>query len=83
MRAGRVVRHSVEAGNDPVAEAQCGLTVEPQSPEAVVRGLRELAARTPAERLAMGARGRDYVLENHAYPVLAARFIAAVSGGSR
>ena len=82
MMAGRVVLHSVEAGNDPVADARCGLTVEPQSPEAVVRGLRELAARTPVERMAMGARGRDYVLANHSYPVLAARFIAAVAGRS-
>ena len=33
--AGRVVLHSVEAGNDPVAEAGAGLTVPPEDAEAV------------------------------------------------
>jgi glycosyltransferase involved in cell wall biosynthesis len=72
------VLHSVEAGNDPVAEAGCGLTVPPEDPAAVADGLRRLAALSPAERRAMGERGRAFVLANHTYPVLAARFLDAV-----
>ncbi len=79
MMAGCAVLHSVEAGNDPVAEAGCGLTVAPESAAAVAEGLRQLVAKTPAERRAMGERGRAFVLANHTYPVLARRFIAAVS----
>lgn len=79
MMAARPVLHSVEAGNDPVAEAGCGLTVAPESPAAVAEGLRALAARSPEEREAMGARGRAYVVANHTYRVLAQRFIEAVS----
>ena len=79
MMAGCAVLHSVEAGNDPVAEAGCGLTVVPESAAAVVEGLRVLAATPPAERRAMGERGRAFVLANHTYPVLARRFIEAVS----
>ncbi|HWH83127.1 MAG TPA: glycosyltransferase family 4 protein [Burkholderiaceae bacterium] len=79
LMAGRAVLHSVEAGNDPVAEAGCGLTVAPESAQAVADGLRALAAKTPAERAAMGARGRAFVLAHHSYPVLAQRFIDAVS----
>ncbi len=79
MMACCAVLHSVEAGNDPVAEAGCGLTVAPESPAAVAEGLRSLAAKTPAERRAMGERGRAFVLANHTYPVLARRFIEAVS----
>lgn len=79
MMAGAPVLHSVEAGNDAVAEAGCGLTVAPESPAAVVDGLRRLAALPPAERRAMGERGRAFVLANHTYPVLARRFIEAVS----
>jgi glycosyltransferase involved in cell wall biosynthesis len=78
MMARRAVLHSVEAGNDPVAEAGCGLTVVPESPAAVVVGLRELAACTAAERAAMGERGRAFVVAHHSYAVLAARFIEAV-----
>jgi glycosyltransferase involved in cell wall biosynthesis len=78
MMASVPVLHSVEAGNDPVAEAGCGLTVEPESPTAVAQGLRRLAALSAAQRRAMGERGRAYVLANHAYPVLAQRFIEAL-----
>ncbi len=78
MMAGRAVLHSVEAGNDPVAEAGCGMTVAPESAEAVVRGLRELAALTPEARGAMGARGRAYVVATHSYRALAQRFVDAM-----
>jgi glycosyltransferase involved in cell wall biosynthesis len=78
MMAGCVVLHSVEAGNDPVAEAGCGLTVPPEDASAVAEGLRRLAALPAAERAAMGLRGRAFVLAEHTYPVLAQRFLAAV-----
>ena len=78
MMAGRAVLHSVEAGNDPVAEAGCGVSVPPEDAAAVARGLRELAARSPAERAAMGERGRAFVQARHTYPVLARRFLDAV-----
>jgi glycosyltransferase involved in cell wall biosynthesis len=80
MMAGCAVLHSVEAGNDPVAEAGCGLTVPPESAAAVADGLRRLAALPAGERRAMGARGRAHVLAKHAYPVLAQRFLHAVEG---
>jgi glycosyltransferase involved in cell wall biosynthesis len=78
MMAGVPVLHAVEAGNDPVADAGCGLTVAPESPHAVVEGLRRLAALPARERQAMGERGRAFVLANHSYPVLARRFIEAL-----
>ena len=78
MMAGCAVLHSVAAGNDPVAEAGCGLTVPPGSAAAVVEGLRALAAMPLPQRQAMGQRGRAFVLAHHAYPVLAQRFIDAV-----
>lgn len=79
LMAGCVVLHSVEAGNDPVAEARCGLTVPPEDAQAVADGLRTLAALPPEDRAAMGERGRAFVQAEHTYPVLARRFLAAVS----
>jgi glycosyltransferase involved in cell wall biosynthesis len=78
MMAGCAVLHSVEAGNDPVAESGCGLTVAPVDPAAVADGLRKLAALPADQRRAMGERGRTYVLAHHTYPVLAQRFLDAV-----
>jgi glycosyltransferase involved in cell wall biosynthesis len=72
------VLHSVEAGNDPVAEAQAGLTVLPEDAQAIAAGYRQLAALPAAERAAMGRRGRAFVLAHHSYPVLAARFLEAL-----
>ena len=78
MMASLPVLHSVAAGNDPVAESDCGVTVAPESAVAVADGLRRLAAETPAARRAMGLRGRAFVLANHTYPVLAKRFLEAI-----
>ena len=78
MMARCPVLHAVEAGNDPVAEAGAGLTVEPESAAAVADGLRRLAATPAAERRALGERGRAFVLAHHTYPVLAQRFVDAV-----
>ena len=78
MMAGCAVLHSVEAGNDPVAAAGCGLTVAPESPEAVADGLRRLAGLAPEQRRAMGERGRAFVLAHHSYPVLARNFVDAL-----
>jgi glycosyltransferase involved in cell wall biosynthesis len=78
MMAGCVVLHAVEAGNDPVAEAGCGLTLPPGDAAAVAAGLMQLAALPAAERRAMGERGRAFVQAHHTYPVLAQRFLDAI-----
>ena len=78
MMAGLPVLHSVEAGNDPVSEAGCGLTVPPESAIAVAEGLRRMAAMPAEARRAMGERGRAFVCAHHSYPVLARKFVEAV-----
>ena len=79
MMAGVPVLHSVDAGNDPVAEAGCGLTVAPEAPSAIAAGLRQLAAASAEERRAMGQRGRQFVRAHHSYAVLARRFLEALA----
>ncbi len=80
MMAARPVLHSVEAGNDPVADAGCGLTVAPQDPVAVAKGIRALMEMPAAQRLAMGQRGKAYALRNLSYPVLGQRFLKILAG---
>lgn len=77
MMAARPVLHAVEAGNDPVAEAGCGLTVAPENPQALARGVRALQALDHEQRAAMGQRGKTFVLEKLTYPVLSRRFLTA------
>jgi glycosyltransferase involved in cell wall biosynthesis len=80
MMAGCPILHSVEAGNDPVADACCGLTVPPESPELIADGLLKLTELSSAERVAMGLRGQTYVKANHTYSVLAQKFLSIMQG---
>jgi glycosyltransferase involved in cell wall biosynthesis len=77
MMAARPVLHSVLAGNDPVSEARCGLTVAPEDPIATANGIRSLLSMNEEARKAMGQRGKDFVSKNRTYPVLAERFLTA------
>lgn len=77
MMAARPILHAVEAGNDLVAEADCGLTVAPENPEAAASGIRTLLKLSDTERRVMGNRGKNYVLTNLAYPILSERFLDA------
>ena len=79
MMAGVPVLHSVEAGNDPVAEAGCGLTVAPESAAAVAEGLRRLAALRRASAARWASAAAPSCCAHHTYPVLARRFLEAVS----
>lgn len=79
MMAAKPVIHSVEAGNDLVQEAGCGMSVLPNSPAAVRDAVRDIMALTPDARKEMGLRGRHFVQAHHDYAVLAQGFIDAVS----
>lgn len=81
MMGGCVVLHSASAGNDPVAEAGCGLTIPAESPQAIAEGLLKLSDLTAAEREEMGKKGQAYVQAHRVYPVLAQKFISIMECG--
>jgi glycosyltransferase involved in cell wall biosynthesis len=78
MMSGRPIVFSVKSGNDPVAAAGCGITVPPGNPAAIAEAVRMLSALPAETRLAMGASGRRFILENQTYRVLAERFLQQV-----
>ncbi len=77
MMAGKPIIHAINAGNDLVAEADCGISVAPEDPRAIKDAVIELVNMTAAERKDMGSRGKEYVLARHDYRVLAKRYLEA------
>lgn len=75
LAAARPVIFSVHSSNNPVEEAQCGLTVPPRDPHALANAVIKLYQMPQEEREAMGRRGREYVEKYHAIPVLAEELI--------
>lgn len=78
MMAGKPVVMAIRAGNDPVTETGCGITVTPGDAAAIRDGIMALAAMTPEEWKSMGEKGRAYILAEQTYPVLAQRFIQLI-----
>jgi len=76
MMSAKPVICAIRAGNDPVAEAGCGLTIAPEDPAELGSAVRRMAAMTAEDRARMGEAGRRYVAREHLYPVLARRFMA-------
>lgn len=78
MMAGKPIIHAIEAGNDMVAESSCGISVTPEDPDAIAEAVLHLMHMSPVEREIIGARGREYVIANHDYRILAQRFLEAM-----
>lgn len=75
MLARLPVLFAVQAGNDPVQEARCGVSVNPGDVAAIADGLRKLGSVSEAERQEMGERGHAYVLAHHSYEALARAYL--------
>ncbi|MBS1715442.1 MAG: glycosyltransferase family 4 protein [Armatimonadetes bacterium] len=65
MGAGRPVIYAVEASNNPVEEAQAGVTVRADDPASLAQGAVRLYETPIAERQAMGTNAREYVEQRH------------------
>lgn len=78
MMAGKPIVHSVQAGNDPVTEQQCGITVPPMDADAVAKAIVQLQNTDSGTLKQMGQNARTYVKQAHTYTVLAKQFLKAM-----
>ncbi|MFO7722137.1 MAG: glycosyltransferase family 4 protein [Bacteroidales bacterium] len=78
MMAGKPVIQAIRAGNDPVAEAGCGLSIEPDDPRAIAGAIEQMFATDAETRKKFGEAGKAYVLAHHDYRILAEKFITAL-----
>ncbi|WP_240002038.1 glycosyltransferase family 4 protein [Photorhabdus bodei] len=78
MMAGKPILCAIDAGNDPVSDVNCGITVKSGKPKEIAQALLKLSELSTDELNQMGQKGKIYALENHAYSVLADNFIKAI-----
>jgi putative glycosyltransferase len=78
MVSGTPIISAIRSANDLVTEVGCGITVAPADPTAIANGFIRLMNLTPEERRNMGKHGREYILKNQTYPILAKKFLDAV-----
>jgi glycosyltransferase involved in cell wall biosynthesis len=83
LAGGRPIIFYGKSTYDPVAIASAGFSVPPGDPIAVADAVERLVSLTPEERMAMGRRGREYLLEYHNIPRLAERLLQVIEAPSR
>jgi glycosyltransferase involved in cell wall biosynthesis len=79
MMAAKPIIHATDAPNNFVDEAKCGLAIEAENPILIVDSIKTIMKKTNAELQLLGENGRKYILENHDYNVLAAKFIDVIN----
>ncbi len=80
MLAKRPILYGIEASNNMIEDATCGITIEPESANAIIEGAKQLLSLSETSLNTMGQNGYEYVLEHHDYEKLAKRFIDAING---
>ena len=75
MMAAKPIIQAIDAGNNIVKEANCGVNAEPENVEEITSAILYLKTLSYEERLSLGNNGRKFVLENHSYDVLTDKFL--------
>lgn len=79
MMASKPIIQAINAGNNVVKDVGCGIDVEPENPEAIAEAILKLKSLSKEELNHMGSKGKEFVLKNHDYKVLAKKFIDVIS----
>ncbi|MGG3467850.1 glycosyltransferase family 4 protein [Neobacillus pocheonensis] len=75
LMAGRPIIHGIEAGNDLVAEAGAGVSIEPENPRKIADAVIAMKLYPSEELNQMGRNGKEFVIQTHDYRVLSQKFI--------
>jgi glycosyltransferase involved in cell wall biosynthesis len=78
MMAGKPVIYSVKAGNDLVAESGCGVSIQPENSNEIVKAITKLRNLSSSERKSIGENGKNFITDNHDYKVLARNVIESL-----
>ena len=75
MMAAKPIIQAIDAGNDMVSEASCGLSIKAEDPEALISAIKKMLAFSDEERKVLGENGKKFVQKNHDYKMLAEKML--------
>ena len=76
MMSSKPIIQSIDAGNDMVSEAECGISVEPENAQVVADAVDLLLQKNNAELHEMGENGHQFAMQHHTYEKLAEQFLS-------
>jgi len=79
MLASKPIINGVDSPKTPMEQADCAIAVEAENAKAIADAVDVLMKKSAEELAEMGAKGKEYVLNNHQYTTLAQRFIDAMT----
>ena len=75
MMAAKPVIFAIDAPNDMVKDAGCGVSIPPEDSGAIAEAGLKLSQTAPETLAEMGARGKEYILSHNEYDVLSEQFL--------
>lgn len=79
MMAKKPIIQAIEAGNDMVKEANCGMSIKAENPNELAKALLSMSHLSQEKMNKMGLSGYKYVLEKHEFSKLAQDFVVAMT----
>lgn len=67
--------YAIEAGNNPVKEAKCGVSCDPNDSGEIAVAIKKIFSLNENELSMMGENGYNYVINNHSYNQLSAKLL--------
>ena len=74
LLSSKPIIHSVDAGNDPVFEANAGISIEPENPKEIAKAILKMYKMSSFQRKKLGDNGRAFVEKYHSYKKLAQEY---------
>lgn len=78
MMSGKPIIHSVEAGNDPVTESDCGYSCLPENIDSIATTILKLKDLPKKDIKTLGKNGKEYVISHHDYSILAKNYLNSI-----
>ena len=79
MMASKPIIHAVDAPNNFVDEAKCGIAVDAENTDGIINSIIKFKQMPKDELIKMGQNGHEFVKNNYDYKVLAKKYIDIIS----